>query len=222
MANDETPGARAPQRVDDPRALRALSHPVRLRILGELAQRSPQNVKMLADRLDEPANSVSYHLSQLVEHGLASRAEAPEGATRRERWFEASSRTGYTLQIRDDTPDQAATTAAVRAWTLQMAADEFDRAVASEPEARRRDLPTGNAALTVWLTPEEARQLRTGLQDLLAPLARRHAEQQEAPRGSEADGLVHYTVDLGLFPDFTGTPPSFTVYNDDFTAAFED
>lgn len=76
-----------PLRVSDPEALRAFAHPLRLRILTEIAEVGRSNVVGVAGRLGEPANSVSYHLSILARHGLVVPAEPPEGATKRERWW---------------------------------------------------------------------------------------------------------------------------------------
>lgn len=205
----------APQRVDDPRTLRALSHPLRLRLLAELASTSPQNVSMLAEAVDEPANSVSYHLSQLVAHGLARRVEGPSGATRRERWFEAASRTGYAIEIRDDAPGGTATVAAVRAWALQQAADSFDRSVANEPEARRRGLPFGNAVINAHLTDAEARELQAELSRLTTRLAELSRQQRDATPDELRD-RVHYTLDVAYFPDFQRSTRSASVWNDSF------
>jgi DNA-binding transcriptional ArsR family regulator len=74
--------------ISDPKAMRALAHPVRLRLLAELRQRGPQNVRTLSGLVDEPPNSVSYHLRTLAKYGFV--ATAPELATdARESWWRA-------------------------------------------------------------------------------------------------------------------------------------
>jgi DNA-binding transcriptional ArsR family regulator len=75
--------------LTDPRAMRALAHPTRLRLLGELRTRGPQTVGMLSVIIDEAVGSVSYHLGKLAEHGFIQ--EAPELARdRRERFWRAT------------------------------------------------------------------------------------------------------------------------------------
>lgn len=64
--------------VTDPQMLRALAHPVRQRIMWELAARDHARAADLADVLGEPANSVSFHLRSLAKAGLIE--EAPEHA----------------------------------------------------------------------------------------------------------------------------------------------
>jgi DNA-binding transcriptional ArsR family regulator len=73
----------------DPGAMRAMAHPTRLRLLGELRARGPQSVGLLCASVGEAAGSVSYHLGVLAKHGLV--LEAPEHARdRRERWWRAA------------------------------------------------------------------------------------------------------------------------------------
>ena len=79
--------------VNDATALRALSHPLRLRILAEMWDEGrPLRAADLAERLDVPANSVSYHVRRLRKAGFVLDAEPPQGATARDRWYLAPER----------------------------------------------------------------------------------------------------------------------------------
>lgn len=82
--------ARPPIRSLDPRSLRALAHPLRIRILGALREYGPATASRLADRLDESSGATSYHLRQLSAHGFVEE-EAGRG-TARERWWRAAHR----------------------------------------------------------------------------------------------------------------------------------
>ncbi|MBM7503984.1 ArsR/SmtB family transcription factor [Agromyces aurantiacus] len=83
------PGDAASIRLHDAGPMRALAHPVRLRILGLLRMDGPATVGMLAERTGEAAGSVSYHVATLAKHGFVE--EAPELARdRRERWWRAA------------------------------------------------------------------------------------------------------------------------------------
>ena len=85
---DDAADERRTARLTDPRAMRALAHPLRLRILGELRVRGPQSVGMLGDLIDEAPGSVSYHIGKLAQFGLVE--PAPELARdRREHWWRA-------------------------------------------------------------------------------------------------------------------------------------
>lgn len=77
------------QHLTDPRAMRALAHPTRLHLLGELRLRGPQTVGSLSGIVGEAVGSVSYHLGKLAEHRFVE--EAPELARdRRQRWWRAT------------------------------------------------------------------------------------------------------------------------------------
>ncbi len=71
------------------RQLRALAHPLRLRMLGELRVSGPLTVGRMCEIFDEAPGNISYHLGVLVEFGFVE--EAPELATdRRERWWRSA------------------------------------------------------------------------------------------------------------------------------------
>lgn len=72
-----------------PRQLRALAHPLRLRLLGELRASGALTVGRLSAAVDEAPGTVSYHLGVLAEFGFV--VEVPELATdARERWWRAA------------------------------------------------------------------------------------------------------------------------------------
>jgi DNA-binding transcriptional ArsR family regulator len=68
--------------VTDPVALRALAHPVRLRLLHLVGDAQPVTGTRLADLAGESTATVSYHLSVLARHGFVEPDTAP-GPTRR-------------------------------------------------------------------------------------------------------------------------------------------
>ncbi|CAN5913309.1 helix-turn-helix domain-containing protein [soil metagenome] len=75
--------------LDDPRAMRALAHPLRLRLLGMLRVQGPATASILAERVDEAPSLISYHLRKLGEHGFVT--EAPdESSDGRERWWRST------------------------------------------------------------------------------------------------------------------------------------
>lgn len=71
----------------DPTALKALAHPVRLRMLGLLRVDGPATASGLAARLGLNSGATSYHLRQLALHGFIE--EAVGQGNRRDRWWRA-------------------------------------------------------------------------------------------------------------------------------------
>ena len=77
-------------RVTDVRALRALSHPLRNRLLGILRLDGPSTATRLGQRVGESSGSTSYHLRQLAAYGFVEELEGH--GTGRERWWRARHR----------------------------------------------------------------------------------------------------------------------------------
>lgn len=86
------------QAVHDPKMLRAIAHPVRNRILTELAASGPMRAADLARELDLPANQMSFHLRQLAKYGLVE--EDPEAARdKRDRVWRPVSPDGVSVNL---------------------------------------------------------------------------------------------------------------------------
>ncbi|HCS61279.1 MAG TPA: transcriptional regulator [Microbacterium sp.] len=84
-ANEKAP-ALPERRVLDIGALRALSHPLRVRIFDILEQEGPQTASTLAAILGESSGATSYHLRALARHDLIHEVTGEHGG--RERWWE--------------------------------------------------------------------------------------------------------------------------------------
>jgi DNA-binding transcriptional ArsR family regulator len=69
----------------DIEALKALAHPLRVRILDELSMYGPLTASGLGERLGESSGATSYHLRQLEKHGLVQ--EDTSRGRGRERWW---------------------------------------------------------------------------------------------------------------------------------------
>jgi hypothetical protein len=79
--------------VQDPRALRALAHPLRGRLLGVLRLEGPATATQLGYRLGESSGSTSYHLRQLAAYGFVE--DMPGEGNGRERWWRALHRSTH-------------------------------------------------------------------------------------------------------------------------------
>lgn len=85
-ATDTSAARHRADRVLDAGALRALAHPLRVRIYDILSQYGPQTASTLAERLGESSGATSYHLRALAKHDLIR--ERHDRGTARERWWE--------------------------------------------------------------------------------------------------------------------------------------
>lgn len=72
----------------DAKRLRALAHPLRVRLLGALRLDGPSTATALGKRFGENSANTSWHLRRLAEVGLV--AEDTQRGNRRERWWIAA------------------------------------------------------------------------------------------------------------------------------------
>jgi DNA-binding transcriptional ArsR family regulator len=73
-----------------PQQMKALTHPVRVRMLGMLRLDGPATATTLAQRLGLNTGATSYHLRQLAQHGFV--VEDPDRGNARDRWWRAAHR----------------------------------------------------------------------------------------------------------------------------------
>jgi DNA-binding transcriptional ArsR family regulator len=74
----------------EPRMLRGLAHPLRIRLRAELVENGPATASQLAARIGESSGATSYHLRQLAAYGFI--ADDPERGSGRERYWRATHR----------------------------------------------------------------------------------------------------------------------------------
>jgi len=89
----------------DPRSLRGLAHPLRMRLLSTLRHDGPATASQLAEKLGESSGATSYHLRQLAAHGFVE--DDPERGKGRERWWRAAKEGTRFDDSLFDSPDPA-------------------------------------------------------------------------------------------------------------------
>jgi DNA-binding transcriptional ArsR family regulator len=156
-------------RLKDAREMRALAHPLRLRLLGELRMRGPQSVGMLCDLVDEAPGSISYHVGKLAEFGFVE--PAPELARdRRERWWRAAqAQTSWDPVEALDDPERRSASDSLRRAVLRGNVASLERYLEAEPSMARewvRGTTIGDTFL--HLTSDELLELGGELEALVA------------------------------------------------------
>jgi DNA-binding transcriptional ArsR family regulator len=163
--------------VDDARALRALAHPLRVRLLGELRLRGAATASELGRRLGESSGATSYHLRQLQRFGFV--AESDEQPSRRERVWQAL-HASTRLDPSRFTGEGAGELDAFTAMRL----GRLVELVEGWPGERTRWSPewvsaSGLSDAVARLSPDAARQLHDGLGDLLERLEKESAGAED-------------------------------------------
>lgn len=177
----------------DAKSVRALAHPIRLKILGILRTDGPATATTLAGRLALNTGATSYHLRQLAAYGFI--VEDTGRGHGRERWWRAAH--PITVFDRDESAVAETGEAFVRSLG-QILAEDIQRATdqyATLPPEWKASVTFSDA--TMLLTPEETVQLKNDLWDVLGRY-RRHDPDEPPPAPA---GAVPVTVQIQAFPD---------------------
>jgi DNA-binding transcriptional ArsR family regulator len=180
--------ARSVTRVTDPRALRALAHPLRMALIGMLRMQGPLTATQAGALLGESSGSTSFHLRSLAKYGLVE--EAPGGQGRERPWRA----TAMFTQWGDDISSPAAA-AASDLLTAVVAQQYFEdvkawlTARAEAPPEWREAAHFGDTEL--WLTAAELAGLAGEIRELTDRFLDRSAEPGLRPPGSRPVTFLH-------------------------------
>jgi DNA-binding transcriptional ArsR family regulator len=178
-------------RLTEPSQMRALAHPLRLRLLGRLRTDGPATATALAERLGVSPALASYHLRQLAAHGFIQPA-AELARDGKERWWRAAhERTSWSTAEFLDTPERVA---AEQALGREIGRAHAERAFEWVAEASTWPADWVDASdMSDWqleVTPDELRKLRDELHASIERYAHR-------PRREDSERVVAI---LHLFP----------------------
>ncbi|HEV2857152.1 MAG TPA: helix-turn-helix domain-containing protein [Solirubrobacterales bacterium] len=182
--------------LTDPRALRALAHPVRMDLMGLLRRGGPLTATQAGEEIGESAASCSFHLRQLAKYGLVE--EAGGGRGRERPWRATAISTEWAARGSDEETDAAGTllSRVVIERYLQNAIEWLERR--GSEDSQWVEAAMLNDAL-IYMTVEELRQLDEKIRALLEPYLQR-LEKSEPP----AEGARPVNVIALAFP----LPPS--------------
>ncbi|MBW8872873.1 MAG: helix-turn-helix transcriptional regulator [Leifsonia sp.] len=188
--SDEDAARGRPERrttVTDPRALRALAHPLRIALLDHLMSFGPRTASECAAVVGSTPSNCSYHLRALARVGLVEAAEAEDGRERP--WRSAS--TGLSLGRTEDPEYSFGTDTVERALADRQVDDEgalVHRAIAQRDEQpvewRDASMLSGYA---LKITPAELRELGEKLDALIRPYIA--LTRADPPEGSDVVAL---------------------------------
>ncbi|MBC7723933.1 MAG: helix-turn-helix transcriptional regulator [Burkholderiaceae bacterium] len=176
-------------------ALRALGHPLRLKIYRSLMNDGPSTATVLARATGQSTGDTSYHLRQLASHGLVE--DAVGLGTGRERWWRVDP-AGFSVDpLRAIDPDTSAAVALLVDEAGQQRALDLARwagRIADEPESW----------VTASVSTRETLVLRADRLALLVEEVRGVIDRFREEAAAEKDGtktdMRQITVYFDAFP----------------------
>jgi predicted ArsR family transcriptional regulator len=186
-----------PRDITDPRALRAIAHPLRLRILEAIAFSGPATATEVAELVGESPANCSWHLRQLAKYGFL--VEAGGGTGRQRPWRLVTD--GHQWGDGEESPELARAGDAAADVLLEheyRALRDWMRTRRREPAAWR-EAGFWNQSMG-WATADELVELQDELRRLFMRYQSRLDDPASRPAGSRPIRLIGWAVPA-LFGD---------------------
>ncbi len=167
--------------LTDPRAMRAMTHPVRLALLEALGLEGPLTATRAAEVIGELPTTCSFHFRQLAKYGFVEQAATGPGRMRSWRLTRVGMR--FT-----DVHEDPETQIAARALARTLRERSFARLQAYVEERSgypvRWQEVTGSSDFTLHVTPDELRALDEEITAILHRYRDRIAHPELRPEDS--------------------------------------
>lgn len=184
--------------LTDPRALRAVAHPIRLELIGLLRRSGPMTATQTAARIGESPASCSFHLRQLAKYGLVE--EAGGGRGRERPWRATAPLTSWAESSDDQDHREAA------AMLERVVVERYFEQTLAWLERRRSEPPdwvgvahAGDRVL--YATPAELEELDERLGELLDPFIERLEDPSSRPAEARPVSLIQLVFPLADGPE---------------------
>jgi DNA-binding transcriptional ArsR family regulator len=214
------PANRSVNRLRDPRALRALAHPLRLSLVGLLRVEGPLTATRAAELLGESSASTSFHLRQLAKYGLVEEAGGGKG---RERPWRATAMFTNLPDVAEN-PDLAVAAELLSSVIAERYFEDVMRWLEvrpGEPEEWQRVAQFGDTYL--YLTAEELAALGEQTQQMMDQYIDRQTQPELRPAGARLVCYLHLAFPLlrpfGRLPE--ARPPGETATPEETSAPGE-
>ena len=167
--------------VSDARRLRALTHPVRLALIGKLVMHGPLTAAAASELIGEPPSTCSFHFRQLAKYGVVEEAGGAKG--RAKPWRMTT--TGFSVTAADD-PESKLAEDALHRMVREQQIEGYRTWLNTKASYPQRWQDAGDDSAYVFhLTVDELEQLSRDLTEILMPLfLERMADPSKRPAGS--------------------------------------
>ena len=167
--------------VNDPKTLRALTHPVRLALLEALALEGPLTATAAGELIGESPTTCSFHFRQLAKYGFVEEADTGPGRLRPWKIINIGMRWS-------DISEDPETSVAAKSLERMV----FDRALGrlSEFQTTKANFPkvwqeaSQNVETILWATPAELEQATNEIMAIFKRFHERVTVESTRPEGS--------------------------------------
>ncbi|GAB3435853.1 ArsR/SmtB family transcription factor [Actinophytocola sediminis] len=170
-------------RITDPKALRALAHPLRWQLLEIVGREGTATATQCANETGESVANCSYHLNMLAKYHYVEQAEGGQG--REKPWRVTDTRMSVD-ELGMDTDGLLAARAATGAFLDYELGQIRERHHSLHLEPARWRTAVGIDNSHDYLTAEEVEELRATLRDLTDKFRERRTNPELRPDGARS------------------------------------
>jgi len=169
------------KQVTDPKALRALAHPLRWKLLEVVSREGTATATQCAQETGESVASCSYHLNMLAKYDFVEQAEGGQGREKPWRLVHPSQEMSNVGVEGESALAMQAASGAFLDYALTQIR-ERQLATHLEPDEWRAAVGIDNS--NDYLTPAEVTELREAFSERLNQFRERRARPELRPEGS--------------------------------------
>ena len=187
--------------IESLQALRALSDPLRLRII-EALESEPLTSTQIARRLDQKPNKLHYHMMELEKNGLIEAVETRQKGNLIERYYRPVAtmfRVSSSLFESGSGPEALAALYQQVVTAFDVTASDLKAAIQNGSFTEKEAAESLRVLVRWRLSPQDARAFRQRLKDLLAEFSQKSSHGGNAIPG--ALSLLFYSHGSGKARD---------------------
>ena len=167
-------------RLTDPKAMRALAHPVRMALLEVLSVTETLTATQASEMLGESPANCAFHLRTLAKYGYIKEAGGGRG---RERPWTIAHRS-ITISGRDQEPRSAPAAKALSNLFTELVLERIRRAFAADSWPDGWEHTAQSSQAIVYLTAEETAQAARDMGEVLKKYEARRFDPSLRPAGA--------------------------------------
>ena len=191
-----------PLRLTDPKAMRALAHPVRMALLDMIAVAGTLTATQASEALGESPANCAFHLRTLAKYGFVREAGGGRG---RERPWTRARRVISISSTEQDNPQAAIAAGALGSIYFERWVERARRVFATSDRLPGWENATQMNRSAVFLTAEETVEIAREFQEII----NRYRGRERDPSQRPADGMpVEVAIYTSPLTEFSGLKPA--------------
>jgi helix-turn-helix protein len=212
MSSEESPRPERPAdtwdeplKLTDPKAMRALAHPVRMELLDLLGVAGTLTATQASEILGESPANCAFHLRTLAKYGFAKEAGGGRG---RERPWTRTRRTISISSTEQDDPQAAIAADALGSVYFERWVERARRVFGSRDRLPGWENATQMNRSAVFLTAEETAQVAREFQEIINRYRGRERDLAQRPPGGMPVEVAFFSSPLTEFSELTSAGES--------------